>query len=112
MKTKKKNKIERLYILRKPGDRIVGDSGYEGEPSKIVVMKNEHSKEFKKFLARVSSRQETFFKGLKDWKILRERFAYGSTTQERMKLHKMAVEANAVIRQYDYEHGHPPFEVC
>jgi hypothetical protein len=29
-----------------------------------------------------------------------------------MKLHKMAVEAIAVIRQYDYENGHPPFEVC
>jgi hypothetical protein len=61
-------------------------------------MRDEHSKEFKIFLARVSSRHETFFKGLKDWKILiREHFAYGSTTQERMKLHKMAVEAIAVI---------------
>ena len=75
-------------------------------------MRDEHSKEFKKFLARVSSRQETFFKGLKDWKILRERFAYGSTTQKRMQLHKMAVKAIAVIRQYDYKNGHPPFEVC
>jgi hypothetical protein len=27
-------------------------------------------------------------------------------------LHKMAVEAIAVIRQFDYENGHPPFEVC
>ena len=75
-------------------------------------MRDEHSKEFKKILARVSSRQETFFKGLKYRKILREHFAYGSTTQERMKLHKMAVKAIAVIPQYDYEHGHPPFEVC
>ena len=101
-----------LYFQIKQVDRIVGDGGYEGEPSKLVVMRDEHSKEFKKFLARVSSRQETFFKGLKDWKILKHRFAYGSTTQERMKLHKMAVEAIAVIRQSDYEHGHPPFEVC
>ena len=65
---------EALYFKIKQGDRIVGDSGYEGEPSKIVVMRDEHSKEFKKFLTRVSSHQETFFKGLKDWKILRERF--------------------------------------
>jgi hypothetical protein len=49
---------------------------------------------------------------LKDWKILKHRFAYGNTTIERMKLHKMAVEAIAVIRQFDYENGHPPFEVC
>jgi hypothetical protein len=74
-------------------------------------MRDEHSKEFKKLLARVSSHQETFFKGLKDWKTLRERFAYASTTQERMKLLKMAVKAIAVICQYDYEDGHPPFEV-
>ncbi len=55
-----------------------------------------------------------FFKGLKDWKILREHVAYGSITQERMKFHKMAVEveAIAVIHQYDYKNGHPPFEVC
>ena len=103
---------EALYFNIKQGDQIVGGSGYEGEPSKIVVMRDEHSKGFKKILARISSRQETFFKGLKDWKILRERFAYGSTTQERMKLHKMAVKAIAVIRQYDYENGHSPFEVC
>jgi len=75
-------------------------------------MRDEHSKNFKKFLARVASRQETFFKGLKDWKILKDRFAYGNNTKKRMKFHKMAVEAIAVIRQYDYENGHPPFEVC
>ena len=40
-------------------------------------MRDEHSKELKKFLARVCSRQETFFKGLKDWKILKFRFTYG-----------------------------------
>jgi hypothetical protein len=68
MKTKKKNKIERLYILRKPGDRIVGDSGYEGEPSKIVVMGDEHSTEFKRFLARVSSCQEAVSRGSKTGK--------------------------------------------
>jgi hypothetical protein len=77
-----------------------------------MVMRDKHSKEFKKFLARVASHQETFFKGLKDWKILNDHFAYGNNTKERMKLHKMAVEAIAVIRQYDYENGHPPFEVC
>ena len=103
---------EALYFKIKQGDRIVGDSGYEGEPSKIVVMRDQHSKKFKKFLARVSSRQETFFKGLKDWRILKDRFAHGNSTHERMKLHKMAVEAIAVIRQYDHENGHPPFEVC
>jgi hypothetical protein len=95
-----------LYFKVRQGDRLVGDSGYEGESSKIVVMRDEHSKEFKNFLARVRSYQETFFKGLKDWKILRCRFAYGSTTEGRKKLHNMAVEAIAVICQYDYKNGH------
>ena len=40
---------EALYFKIKKGDRIVGDSGYEGEPSKIVVMRDEHSKKFKIF---------------------------------------------------------------
>jgi hypothetical protein len=75
-------------------------------------MRDEHTKEFKIFLARIKSHQETFFKGLKDWKIFRDRFAYGNTTQERMKLHKVAVKAIAVIHQYDYKNGHPPFEAC
>ncbi len=101
-----------LYFLIKQGDQIVGDSGYEGKPSKIVVMRDEHSKKFKEFLARFTSHQETFFKGLKDWKILRDCFAYGNTTKERMKLHKMAVKAIAVICQYDYKNGNPPLKVC
>jgi hypothetical protein len=101
-KTKKKNcDHNALYYKVGEGDQLVGDSGYEGKPSKIVVMRDEHSKEFKKFLARVCSHQETFFKGLKDWKILRCCFAYGSTTEGRKKLHKMAIEAIAVICQYD-----------
>lgn len=91
---------------------MIGDSGYNGEPNKLTVWKDEHAKGLKKFIGRVCARQETFFKGLKDWKILRDRFAYGKTTKERMELHKMVVEAIAVIRQYDYENGHPPFEVC
>jgi hypothetical protein len=60
-----------LYFHIKQGDQIVGDRWYEGKPSKLLVMRDEHSKEFKKFLARVSSHQETFFKGQKDWKILK-----------------------------------------
>jgi hypothetical protein len=94
-----------LYFKIKEDDRIVGDGGYAGEPSKIVVWRNEHSRKYKKFIARVSSRQETFFKGLKDWnwRILKHHFAYGRGTKERMDMHKMVVEAIAVIRQYDYE---------
>ena len=101
-----------LYFKIKEGDRIVGDGRYAGEPSKIVVWRDKHSRKYKKFIARVSSHQETFLKGLKDWRILKHRFAYRRSTKERMDMHKMVVEAIAAIRQYDYENGHPPFEVC
>jgi hypothetical protein len=114
-KRKTKKKIvnhNALYFKVRQGNQLVGDSEYEGKPSKIVVMRDEHSKEFKGFLSRVCSRQETFFKGLKYWKILRCCFAYRSTTEGRKKLHKMAIEAIAVIRQYDCKNGHPPFGVC
>jgi hypothetical protein len=64
---KKENRDQKaLYLQIKQGDQIVGDSGCEGKPSKIVVMRDEHSKEFRIFLARVTSHQETFFKELKD----------------------------------------------
>ena len=52
-----------FYFKIKEGDWIVGDGGYAGEPSKIVVWRDEHSRKYKNFIARVSSRQETFLKG-------------------------------------------------
>jgi hypothetical protein len=52
-----------LYFKIKEGDRIVGDGGHAGEPSKIVVWRDEHSRKYKKFIARVSSSQETFLMG-------------------------------------------------
>lgn len=54
---------------------MIGDSAYNGEPDKLIVWKDEHTKGLKKFIGRVCACQETFFKGLKDWKILRDRFA-------------------------------------
>ncbi len=101
-----------LYLKIKEGDRIVGNGGYASEPSKIVVWRDEHTLKHKKFLTRVCSCQETIFKGLKDWRSLKHHFTYGRGTKDRMEMHKMVVEAIAVIRQYDYENGHPPFEVC
>ncbi len=80
---KKENWNQKALCFQiKQGDQIVRDSGYEGKPSKIVVMRDKHSKKFKKFLAGVASHQETFFKGLKDGKILKDHFAYGNNTNK------------------------------
>jgi hypothetical protein len=76
------------------------------------VWRDEHTQKYKKILARVCSHQETFFKGLKEWRILKRHFAYGRGTKERKETHKLVVETITVILQYDYENCHPPFEVC
>ena len=103
--------MESLYFKLGEGEKCIGDSGYAGEPSKVVVEKAEHSKSMKKFLSRAKNRQETFHSRLKSFNILGQRFRHGVNTDERMKLHKMAVEAVVGIIQFDYENGHPPFEL-
>ncbi|KAL7529872.1 hypothetical protein ACHAXR_003199 [Thalassiosira sp. AJA248-18] len=101
-----------LYFQLEEGEKCIGDSGYISEPSKVVLAKVEHSSNFKKFLDRAKNRQETFHWRLKAFNILGGRFRHGVNTEERMCLHKMAVEAVAGIIQYDYENGHPPFDIC
>ena len=100
-----------LYFQLKDGDLVVGDSGYAGEPGKIVTTKSEHSAQFRGFLARVKNQQETFHGRLKAFDILGGRFRHGRSTSQRKEIHKMAVEAVATIIQYDYENGHPPLDV-
>jgi hypothetical protein len=59
-----------LYFKLKEGELIIGDSGYEGEPDKIVVAKEEHQPCMKAFIARAKNRQETFHTRLKSFNIL------------------------------------------
>ncbi len=76
------------------------------------MTKDGHSSKFKEFLARAKNRQETFHWRLKSFNILGHRFRHGVSTKKRMELHKLAVWAVAGVIQYDYENGHPPFDVC
>jgi len=75
------------------------------------MTKDEHSSEHKEYLARAKNRKETFHWRLKSFNILGHRFRHGTSTEERMELHKMVVELVSGIVQYDYENGHPPFNV-
>ena len=101
-----------LYFKVEDDERLIGDAGYSGEPTKVVVTRDEQSSEFKEFLARAKNRQETFHWRLKSFNILGHRFRHGVNTKERMRMHRMAVELVAGIVQYDYENGHPPFDIC
>lgn len=69
------------------------------------------SPELKEFLARSKNRGETFHGRLKAFNILGGRFRHGTSVEKRMELHRMAVDAVVGIIQYDYENGHPPFDV-
>ncbi|KAL7459528.1 hypothetical protein ACHAWC_011248 [Mediolabrus comicus] len=57
------------------------------------------------------ARQETFNGRLKGtFNILGHRFRHNQkSAEETMKLHQSVVHACAVLIQYDYENGHPPF---
>ena len=99
-----------LFFNHPPGKMCVGDSGYAGEPDKIVVSRPEHLKDFKKFLARVKSRQETFNARLKVFRVLTLRFHHGTSSANKMKMHQMCVEMIAVMVQYSMENGAPLFE--
>ena len=76
-----------------------------------MVVKDEYSSKFKEFAARDKNSQETLSWRLKSFVILSSRFRHGVNTNERMRLHKMVVQAVVGIVQYDFENGHPPFDV-
>ena len=100
-----------LYFQLKEGEMCVGDSGYAGEPDKVVLEKAEHPPYVKSFLSRAKNRQETFHSRLKNFNILGHRFRHKGGVDKKMRKHEMAVRAVACIIQYDYENGHPPFDV-
>jgi hypothetical protein len=102
---------EALYFKIPKGKLAVGDSGYQGEPEKIVCTDDDHDPALKSFMGRAKNRQEALHTRLRSCKILSDRFRHGTGTQERMDLHQTCVDAICVIVQYDIENDHPLFEV-
>ena len=102
-----------LYFQVPEGKRGVGDSGYAGESAHIAITRPEQTKAFKKFQARAKSRQEVFHARLKSFNVLKYRFRHGKIggAQGKIDLHRSVVEAIAVLIQYDYENGNPPFSM-
>ena len=100
-----------LYFHIPKNVKLVGDSAYDGQPDKVTTTKDAHSRETKELFARMKSMQETLFKRLKDFKVLRESFRHGRGTEDKLKKITAAFESVAVLVQYDIENGHPLFEV-
>ena len=102
---------ESLYFKMPHEMRAVGDSGYGGEPDKITIYKSEHSKEMREFLAHAKNREESLHSRFSSFGVLKERFRHGKGTQNKMDFHQSCAEAVCVIVQYDFENGHPLFEI-
>ena len=58
-----------LYFKLPQGMKAIGDSGYNGFPSKVTTSHGSHSKEFCQFIARAKDRQESFNSRLKAFNI-------------------------------------------
>ena len=89
------------------GKQVIADGGLVGEPTKITIASKLLPKELQDCVKLAKARQETLHTGFKHYNILGHRFCHGQNTQEKLKLHKMAVEAISTITQYDFENGHP-----
>jgi DDE superfamily endonuclease len=94
-----------LRAMIPDGHRVIGDSGYAGEPT-VVSTPNAHDPVMlRRFKSRARARHEAFNGRIKNFKCLDERFRHS------LKYHKGAFEATCVIVQYQIENGSPLFDV-
>ena len=100
-----------LYFHIPEGKKLIGDSGYKGEPLKISTTLSEHTSDTKHFFARAKSRQETFNTRLKIFNVPSGRFRHGKGADNKLELHKTCFEAICILVQYDLENGHPLMEI-
>ena len=99
--------------MLKNGRKAIGDSGYCSRDlsSKIVTTRWIHSKTFKKWIARVKSRQETLFIRMKAFQVLGGVFRHSKGgTDAKIALHKACTEAVLTLIAYDLE-DYPLFDV-
>jgi hypothetical protein len=66
-----------LYFQIPEEKKLIGDSGYKGELSKISTTVDAHSAEVKEFFARAKSWQETINSRLKSFNVLSCCFCHG-----------------------------------
>ncbi len=92
------------------GKKAIADSAYEGLPEKVTVKRPGHTSNVFRFLDRAQNRQESYHSRLENYNILYHRFRHGKHTEDKINLHKMAVDAVAVIVEYDMKY-HPLFQV-
>lgn len=96
-----RNKLEALIPA---GSKAIADKGYRG--SHKVSTPNAHDPEpLRKFKSRARARQESFFRRLKRFQCLGDRFCHP------IHKHQYVFEAVCVIVQYQFENGSPLLSV-
>jgi hypothetical protein len=92
-------------------EKLVGDSGYSGQPDKVTTTSDAHAPETKGLFKRIKSQLETCNGRFKNFNVIGHAFRHKGGTDEKLRKHKAAFEAVAVLVQYDIESGKSLFEV-
>lgn len=87
-----------IHMIPK-GKKLIGDSGYRGEPEIIATASTYNSASLKNFKKRARARHEDFNGQIKKFAIL------STTFRHNLKLHKTVFTAVSVLVQYDVENG-------
>ena len=99
-----------LNSKTRPGKKGIGDRGYrtkKGEPKLPVCTPNSHNTpEVRKFQGRARARGETFFGRMHNFRIIDDKFRFYD-----IEKHSVVVDAIVTILSYQFENGHPLFDV-
>ncbi|KAL7499474.1 hypothetical protein ACHAWT_007755 [Skeletonema menzelii] len=93
-----------LYFQLPEGKKAIADSAYEGIPEKVTVKRYGQDREVTEFIDRAQNRQESYHSRLDSYAILRHRFRHGTSTENKMDLHNLCVEALMVVVHFDLQH--------
>jgi len=114
MEKKKQPKVEwnrnALYWKLPKGKKVVADSIYSGCPEKVMVKREGHPEWVTEYLDRIQNRQETYHERLSNFSILSSKFRHGKSSEQKMELHRMAVDCVAFLVHHDLRH-HPLMDV-
>jgi DDE superfamily endonuclease len=84
------------------GQKIIGDQGYKGYPDKICIKNKFDTDDVILFKRLVRSRHESFYKRIKAFQVLDQRFRHNKDR------HRTVFTAVCVLMQYDFENGDRP----
>jgi hypothetical protein len=101
-----------VFDLIPPGKRLIGDNGYNGEPTKIVTPNEHDSLIASKYKGRARARQETFNARIKTFNILAQTFRHANSRDnvENLSNHQRVFESICGLVQCDLKYV-PLFEI-